>query len=208
MPFAAAMRCAVLQLHSSGTDCRILSDANTFFISSFLKSQGIDHCFTHVVSNPATWTHGVLRVAPLTPWGESQPCGFSCPENMCKASANMHQRLLAMYCIQADWAYQGSVVSQWMKERDWAGVCYVGDGSGDICGRSALEHLVPCFNLNLRCSAATGVLASPSTLIFAREKLALHRGIERLLQGRGSSCGVLRTWSTYEQLHSLLQEWV
>lgn len=169
MPFAAAMRSAVLHLHSAGTDCRILSDANTFFITTFLKSQGIDHCFTHVVSNPATWMNGVLHVAPLTPWCHSQPCAFSCPENMCK----------------------GSVVSRWMSERDWAGVCYVGDGSGDICG-----------------SVSAGVLESAATIILARESLALHNGIERLLEGRcSSSQGALRTWATYEQLHSLLQEW-
>ncbi len=87
MPLANHMRDAVLQLHASGADCRIISDANTFFISSFLKSQGIDHCFTQVVSNPATWADGVLRVAPHTSWGHTVPCGFPCPENMCKASA-------------------------------------------------------------------------------------------------------------------------
>jgi hypothetical protein len=93
MPFAKEMRSAVLQLHSSGVDCRILSDANTFFISSFLESQGISHCFSAIVSNPATWTHGVLRVAPYTPWGSALPCRFSCPENMCKASASTRQCL-------------------------------------------------------------------------------------------------------------------
>jgi hypothetical protein len=87
MPFAKAMRIAILQVHSSGVDCRILSDANTFFISSFLKSHGIDHCFSRVVSNPATWSSGVLRVAPHTPWGQSPACGFSCPENLCKVTA-------------------------------------------------------------------------------------------------------------------------
>lgn len=132
MPFAAAMRSAVLQLHAAQTDCRILSDANTFFITSFLKSQGIDHCFSHVVSNPAIWERGVLSVAPLTPWGCSHPCGFSCPENMCKVSAS------ACHALRADASRKGSVVSRWMKERDWARVCYVGDGSGDICGRFVL----------------------------------------------------------------------
>ena len=84
MPFAKAMRSGILQLHATGVDCRILSDANTFFISSFLKSQGIAHCFTQVISNPATWIDGVLRVMPFTPWGQQPPCAFLCPENMCK----------------------------------------------------------------------------------------------------------------------------
>ncbi len=97
MPFAKHMRDSVLQLHASGADCRIISDANTFFISSFLKSQGISHCFTQVVSNPATWAGGVLRVAPHTAWGHAEPCGFPCPENMCKASAStaLHTSLAA-----------------------------------------------------------------------------------------------------------------
>ena len=101
MPFATAMRNAVLHLHASGVDCRILSDANTFFISSFLKSQSIAHCFTHVVSNPASWTDGVLRVEPFTPWGQRLQCSFSCPENMCKVESSlqiMHARVSRTSC--------------------------------------------------------------------------------------------------------------
>jgi hypothetical protein len=145
MPFADHMRHSVLQLHASGADCRIISDANTFFISSFLKSQGIAHCFSQVVSNPATWADGVLRVAPHTSWGHAVPCGFPCPENLCKVSAStpLHttcaRRVQAPRCtcrlqrLNMRWA-QGSVVSRWMLERHWTRVCYVGDGAGDICG--------------------------------------------------------------------------
>jgi hypothetical protein len=145
------MRSAIIQLHSSGVDLRILSDANTFFISSFLKSQGISHCFSRVVSNPATWTSGVLRVQPYTPWGQSPACGFSCPENLCKVTATALQMAprVVCVCVSAPTFFakasgtQGSVVSEWMKERDWARVCYVGDGSGDICGRFAA---LVCFD--------------------------------------------------------------
>jgi 2,3-diketo-5-methylthio-1-phosphopentane phosphatase len=135
MPFAHNMRSAVLQLHSLGVDCRILSDANTFFISSFLQSQRISHCFTHIVSNPADWTEGVLRVSPYTSWGHAQPCDFSCPENMCKASGNIWH--CTPFSAITHRLFQGSVVTRWMQERDWARVCYVGDGSGDVCGRYA-----------------------------------------------------------------------
>jgi hypothetical protein len=38
--------------------------------------------------------------------------------------------------------------------------------------------------------------------------LALHKGIEQLLAGcgSGSTRGVLKTWATYDQLHTMLQE--
>ncbi len=113
---------------------------------------------------------------------------------------------------------QGSVVSRWMLERPWARVCYVGDGAGDICGWCAVRLAVARVSLpraartavgsHAHCSAATGVTTSRNAFIFARENLALHKGMAPLLKGGGSSCGILRTWSGYEQLHALLQEWM
>jgi len=63
------------------------------------------------------------------------------------------------------------------------------------------------FVFNACRSAATAVSSSPSASVFARENMALHKGIDQLLAGCGGSSGMLRSWSTYEQLHSLLQEW-
>jgi hypothetical protein len=58
------------------------------------------------------------------------------------------------------------------------------------------------------CSAATGVTTSRNAFIFARENLALHKGLAPLLGGGDGSCGTLKTWSGYEQLHALLLEWM
>ncbi len=73
--------------------------------------------------------------------------------------------------------------------------------------------ILPCVALqevefNARVSAATGVVTSPKAFIFARENLALHKGMQKLLKSSDSNCGTLRTWSNYEQLHCFIQEWM
>ena len=66
MPFAKAMRSGILQLHATGVDCRILSDANTLYISTFLARHGLTAHFADVHTNPATVAAdgGLVRLAP------------------------------------------------------------------------------------------------------------------------------------------------
>ena len=100
-------------------DCIIISDANSFFISTLLRHLNLEDAFDRVFTNPARFTADGRF--------EARPCHqhehAGCPTNMCK------RKLLALF----------------VDERHKCGIqyrCirYVGDGGNDYCPGEALDH--------------------------------------------------------------------
>lgn len=99
-------------------ECVIVSDANSYFIETWLRHAGAHKLFTKVFTNPAEFsTNGLLVLQPF----HSHSCP-KCPENMCK------QVILREY------------VSKRAKEQGepFRKVFYIGDGENDICPTLAL----------------------------------------------------------------------
>ncbi|XP_046894907.1 probable phosphatase phospho1 isoform X1 [Hypomesus transpacificus] len=97
----------------------LVSDANTFFIESWLRRVGARQLFGKIFTNPATFNQdGRLMLRPFHSHGCQR-----CPENMCK------QVIVKDY------------VARRTQERGKAfqRVFYVGDGANDFC---------PCLTLN------------------------------------------------------------
>lgn len=99
-------------------ECVVVSDANSYFIETWLRHAGARKLFTKVFTNQAEFdTDGGLVLHPF----HSHSCP-KCPENMCK------QVILRDY------------VSKRVKERGepFQKVFYVGDGKNDVCPTLAL----------------------------------------------------------------------
>ncbi|XP_028332078.1 probable phosphatase phospho1 [Gouania willdenowi] len=108
-----------LQSHKQYFEMVVVSDANMYFIESWLKHEGVRHLFTKVFTNPASFDDtGRLVLRPF----HSHSCA-RCPSNMCK------QVILREY------------LSLRQKERGgtpFERVFYVGDGANDMCPCLAL----------------------------------------------------------------------
>lgn len=108
-----------LQSHQKDFELVVVSDANTFFIETWLESHGVRHLFRRIFTNPSHFdAKGCLVLRPF----HSHSCQ-RCPENMCK------QAILREYLAERE------------KERGGVGfqrVFYVGDGSNDVCPTQAL----------------------------------------------------------------------
>lgn len=99
-------------------ECVIISDANSYFIETWLRHAGVHNLFTKVFTNPAEFDiNGRLVLCPF----HSHSCP-KCPENMCK------QVILRDY------------MSKRVEERGepFQKVFYIGDGKNDICPTLAL----------------------------------------------------------------------
>lgn len=99
-------------------ECVVVSDANLYFIETWLRHAGAHKLFTEVFTNPAEFdTNGRLVLSPF----HSHSCP-KCPENMCK------QAILRDY------------MSRRVKERGkpFQKIFYIGDGENDICPTLAL----------------------------------------------------------------------
>ena len=111
---------AVRLAHAMGAEVLILSDANTWYINSILKSLNIDHLFTEVISNRVIWKALTCRIRP---YHEEPHACDQCPQNLCK----------------------GYVMKNILSHRTSGGiterpkVVYLGDGGGDFCPCSQLE---------------------------------------------------------------------
>ncbi|KAH9929490.1 phosphatase phospho-type [Epithele typhae] len=116
MPFHPAMVRGVTGLKSRGkTTFFCLSNSNIIYISTILKSKGLDDLFDEIVTNPAEWEpSGMLNVRRrIDPAGPQHECKVGCSPNMCK----------------------GDEFEAFLK-RNGPGfdrVIYVGDGSNDFC---------------------------------------------------------------------------
>lgn len=118
IPVMPAVREAMQRAAARGNEQRILSDANSFYISSILSEplHAASH-FSAVETNPAALDpDGRLRVQPHQPAGIPHGCP-NCPPNLCK----------------------GRVLQQWLEERPSLRCIYVGDGGGDFCPAARLR---------------------------------------------------------------------
>jgi len=123
-----------------GTELRILSDANTHFITTILARHGLAALFPVVCTNPSRWeAGGVLRVGPHD--DPSLPRCPRCPPNLCK----------------------GRVLQGWLREGDYDAVVYVGDGAGDYCPATRLRPTdVLCCREQYGCHRR--ILREPATV--------------------------------------------
>ncbi|KAG6837513.1 hypothetical protein H0H93_008438 [Arthromyces matolae] len=91
-----------------------LSNANSVFISTILKSKGLENLFDQITTNPAEWDEsGLLKLRRrIDPSGPQHSCKIGCSPNMCK----------------------GEELEAFIKEHGpFDRVVYTGDGSNDFC---------------------------------------------------------------------------
>ncbi|XP_026172038.1 probable phosphatase phospho1 [Mastacembelus armatus] len=108
-----------LQSHQHDFELVVVSDANMYFIETWLEHAGVHHLFQKIFTNPASFdTRGRLMLLPF----HSHTCS-RCPENMCK------QVILREYLAAQQKECGGSHYQR---------VFYIGDGTNDICPSLAL----------------------------------------------------------------------
>ncbi|RPD59908.1 hypothetical protein L226DRAFT_487823 [Lentinus tigrinus ALCF2SS1-7] len=116
MPVHPAMIRGVSSLKSRGkTTFFLLSNANIIYITTVLKSKGLESLFHEIVTNPAEWDpSGLLKVRRrIDPSGPQHNCKVGCSPNMCKGEE-----------LDAFLKRHGSEFDR---------IVYVGDGSNDLC---------------------------------------------------------------------------
>ena len=93
------LKAEILRLLAANVEIRILSDANTFFIDTILKSNGLQAIGT-VVSNPAAFDeHGRLLIQPFHT--DPHPADSTSPPNLCKGLCTVdHERKQLGMCVQ------------------------------------------------------------------------------------------------------------
>lgn len=115
-----------LQSNQQDFELAVVSDANMYFIETWLERAGMRHLFREIFTNPASFDDsGRLVLLPF----HSHSCS-RCPDNMCK------QVILREYLARRQ---KGSD-----DDNDQQGgapferVFYIGDGSNDVCPSMAL----------------------------------------------------------------------
>lgn len=109
-----------LQSHEQDFELVMISDANMFFIETWLERAGVRHLFRKIFTNPVSFdTTGRLVLLPF----HSHFCS-RCPDNMCK------QVILQEYLAGREEECGGSPFHR---------VFYIGDGANDICPSLALR---------------------------------------------------------------------
>ncbi|XP_036429001.1 probable phosphatase phospho1 isoform X2 [Colossoma macropomum] len=114
-----------LRSHRQDFECVVLSDANTYFIETWLRKAGSRQLFSEIFTNPASFNKdGHLVLLPYHAHGCTR-----CPENMCK------QVILRDYLARR------------ARERGkpFQKVFYIGDGANDICPTLALGQKDTAF---------------------------------------------------------------
>uniref|UniRef100_A0A3B4Y038 Phosphoethanolamine/phosphocholine phosphatase 1 n=2 Tax=Seriola lalandi dorsalis TaxID=1841481 RepID=A0A3B4Y038_SERLL len=108
-----------LQSHQDDFELVVVSDANMYFIETWLKRAGVHHLFRKIFTNPASFdATGRLVLLPF----HSHSCS-RCPDNMCK------QVILREYLAARQKERGGATFQR---------VFYIGDGANDICPSLAL----------------------------------------------------------------------
>ncbi|CAG00846.1 unnamed protein product, partial [Tetraodon nigroviridis] len=108
-----------LQSNLKHFELAVVSDANMFFIQTWLEHAGVRHLFWKIFTNPASFDDaGRLVLLPF----HSHLCS-RCPDNMCK------QAILREY-LSVRQKERGGVPFQ--------RVFYIGDGANDVCPSLAL----------------------------------------------------------------------
>ncbi|XP_049614392.1 probable phosphatase phospho1 [Syngnathus scovelli] len=107
-----------LQSHQHDFELAVVSDANMYFIETWLKHAGVRHLFQRIFTNPASFDDAERLV--LLPF-HTHSCP-RCPDNMCK------QVILREYLA----------LRQKERGTPFQQVFYVGDGANDVCPSLAL----------------------------------------------------------------------
>lgn len=108
-----------LQSHQQDFELAVISDANVYFIETWLEHAGVRHLFRKIFTNPASFdATGQLVLLPF----HSHSCSC-CPDNMCK------QVILREYLAGRQKERGGAPFQR---------VFYIGDGANDICPSLAL----------------------------------------------------------------------
>ncbi|XP_053196729.1 probable phosphatase phospho1 [Scomber japonicus] len=103
-----------LQTHLQDFELAVISDANMYFIETWLERAGVRHLFRKIFTNPASFdAAGRLVLLPF----HSHSCS-RCPDNMCK------QVILREYLADRQKERGGAPFQR---------VFYIGDGANDIC---------------------------------------------------------------------------
>ncbi|KAF9427160.1 hypothetical protein BGZ76_002444 [Entomortierella beljakovae] len=119
IPFAPEMIEALKLMKAQGSELYILSDANTVYIETVLKTCNIDHLFTGIITNPAAFDErgrlNVVRYHGLDI--EPHKCPLPCQPNLCK----------------------GREVQKLIDSKSWDQVVYMGDSTNDFCPSTRLQ---------------------------------------------------------------------
>lgn len=100
-------------LAAEGWDVLILTDANSVFVSHWLKVHGLVDCVSSIITNRAFFVNGRLYIEPCM----RQSACDRCPANLCKSAA----------------------LAQWLGCRGpYARIFYAGDGRNDFCPATTL----------------------------------------------------------------------
>ncbi|KAG0280384.1 hypothetical protein BGZ95_010296 [Linnemannia exigua] len=118
IPFASERIEALTLMKEHDSDLYILSDANTVYIETILKAYKIDHLFTGILTNPASFNpQGRLNVTRYH--GLDKPphqCQLPCEPNLCK----------------------GLELQKLIDSQHYDQVIYMGDASNDFCPSTRL----------------------------------------------------------------------
>ncbi|CAO3679309.1 unnamed protein product [Umbelopsis vinacea] len=95
-----AMKEVLRRLSENNTTIVILSDANTVFIESILKSHGVRQYIDKIITNPAQFDDdGRLVISRLIPKdGKQHGCGNGCALNICKGRGAIAKDLKRDIC--------------------------------------------------------------------------------------------------------------
>lgn len=108
-----------LESHQQDFELVVVSDANMYFIETWLGHAGVHHLFRKIFTNPGSFD-GTGRLV-LLPF-HSHLCS-RCPDNMCK------QAILREYLAGREKERGGDPFQR---------VFYIGDGANDVCPSLAL----------------------------------------------------------------------
>lgn len=115
-----------LQSNQQDFELAVVSDANMYFIETWLERAGMRHLFREIFTNPASFDDsGRLVLLPF----HSHSCS-RCPDNMCKQAILREYLARRMKDAGGDDQEGGAPFDR---------VFYIGDGSNDVCPSMALR---------------------------------------------------------------------
>ena len=120
----------VLKVAKSEYDAYVViaSDANEFYIESFLKGNGVEQYVDEIHTNKSPIVDDVLRVTPYTPEEEPHGCN-KCSANQCKG--------LIVENVWKKMRQARDVVEE--EGEDNIKTIFVGDGGNDFCPTTKLK---------------------------------------------------------------------
>ncbi len=162
IPFIKGVENLLHFLQKEKFEVIIISDSNSVFIDVILKAAGLDHTITAIYTNPAKFDdNGCLTIE----YYHTQDWCTISTVNLCKG------HILDQHISEAN---KNSV--------QYSVVCYVGDGSNDLCPSL---HLRPC------------------DFVFARKGYTLLKKIHKLPEGQLRAKVV--PWDSGEDIQSTLE---